>query len=173
MRNVLKNKVLVSIIGILLLANIAMLVFFIIGMKKPDRENHGEQRLPPHATESFLQTKVGFTDQQIEQFNKLKEVHHAKLFPLFEDLRKTKDQFFVMVKDSQPDSYIDSMANVIGEKQRTLDRTVFETIREVRNICTPQQQVGFDSLLPKIAYKMAGHIRKGSPKEEGLKKTNR
>jgi hypothetical protein len=59
---------------------------------------------------------------------------------------------------------------VIGKKQRTLDRTVFETIREVRKICTPQQQVAFDSLLPKIAYKVAGHIRKGNPKEEGLKK---
>ena len=169
MRNVLKNKVLVSIIGILLLANIAMLVFFISGMKKPDPRTT-EQQKPIHTTESFLQTKVGFSDQQIEQLNKLKEEHRKKLVPLFEDLRQTKDQFFVMVKDSQPDSYIDSIAVVIGEKQRTLDRSVFETIREVRNICTPQQQIGFDSLLPKIAYKMAGHIRKGDPKEDGHKK---
>src|SRR5688572_2977693 len=136
MRNVLKNKVLVSIIGILLLANIAMLVFFISGMKRPDRRT-AEQPKPLYTTESFLQTKVGFTDQQISQFNKLKEEHHQKLAPLFDDLRKTKDQFFVMVKDSQPASYIDSIAVEIGEKQRTLDRTVFETIREVRNICTP------------------------------------
>ena len=173
MRNVLKNKVLVSIIGILLLANIVMLVFFITSMKKPDREIHGEQRPPQRTTESFLQTKIGFTDQQIEQFKQLKEVHHDKLFPLFEDLRKTKDEFFVMVKDSQPASYIDSMATVIGEKQRTLDRNVFETIREVRNICTPKQQVTFDTLLPKIAYKMAGYIRKGDPHEDSLRRTHR
>ena len=169
MRNVLRNKVLVSIIGILLLANIALLVFFISGMKKPDLERPGQQK-PAYSTESFLQTKIGFTDQQITLFNKLKEEHHQKLFPLFEDLRKTKDQFFVMVKDSQSTSYIDSMAVEIGEKQRTLDRNVFETIREVRNICTPQQQVAFDSLLPKIAYKMAGHIRKGDPKENAQKR---
>lgn len=172
MRNVLKNKVLVSIIGILLLANIVMLVFFISGMKKPDREIHGEQKPPAHNIESFLQTKIGFTDQQIEQFKKLKEAHHDKLFPLFEDVRKTKDGFFLMVKDSHPSSYIDSVAMVIGERQRTLDRNVFETIREVRNICTPQQKMAFDTLLPKIAYKVAGHIRKGVPMEDGLKKTN-
>ena len=172
MRNVLRNKVLVTIIGILLLANIAMLVFFISGMKKPDRESPAEAKPPAHNTESFLQTKVGFTDHQIEQFKKLKETHHDKLFPLFEDVRKTKDEFFLMVKDSHPASYIDSMAMVIGEKQRTLDRNVFETIREVRNICTPQQKMAFDTLLPKIAYKVAGHIRKGAPKEDGLKKTN-
>jgi hypothetical protein len=47
---------------------------------------------------------------------------------------------------------------------------VFHTIEEVRNICTPEQQTKFDSLLPKIAYKMAGHIRKGNTKEDNLKK---
>jgi Spy/CpxP family protein refolding chaperone len=120
-----------------------------------------------------LQTKVGFTDQQIEQFNKLKEAHHDKLFPLFEEVRKTKDQFFLLVKDSPSDAYLDSMAKVIGEKQRALDRNVFETIREVRNICTPQQQAAFDTLLPKIAYKVAGHIRKGDPKKDDLKRPNR
>ena len=174
MRNVLKNKVLVSIIGILLLANIAMLVFFMSSMKRPDREHQGEHQSPPaFNTESFLQTKVGFTDQQIEQFNRLKEAHHDKLFPLFEDVRKTKDQFFLMVKDSAPGSYLDSMARVIGEKQTTLDRNVFETVREVRKICTPQQQVAFDTLLPKIAYKIAGHIRKGDPQKDDLKQHNR
>ena len=148
-----------------------MLVFFISGMKKPDREPPADAR-PAHTTESFLQTKIGFTDQQISQFNQLKDVHHNKLFPLFEDLRKTKDEFFLKVKDSLSDASLDSLAAQIGEKQRTLDREVYETIREVRKICTPQQQVGFDSLLPKIAYKMAGHIRKGTPKEEGQKKPN-
>ena len=173
MRNVLKNKVLVSIIGTLLVANIVMLVFFFTSMKRPDREDHGEQRPPQLTTESFLQTKIGFTDLQIEQFRQLKAVHHDKLFPLFEDLRKTKDEFFVMVKDSRPASYIDSMATVIGEKQRTLDRNVFETIREARKICTPQQQVTFDTLLPKIAYKMAGYIRKGDSHEDSLRRIHK
>jgi hypothetical protein len=171
MRSVLKNKVLVTIIAILLLSNIALLVFFISGMKKPDRENQAEQKAS-HSTESFLQTRIGFTEQQITQFNKLREEHHQKLNPLFEDLRKTKDQFFISVKDSLSDSYIDSLSVLIGEKQKNLDRQVFRTIQEVRSICSPQQQIKFDSLLPKIAYKMAGHIRKANPKEDSLKRSN-
>src|SRR5688572_29680319 len=98
MRSVLKNKVLVSVIAILLLANIAMLVFFISGMKKPERENRPDPRTG-HSTESFLQSRIGFTDQQINQFNKLKAEHHQKLVPLFDDVRKTKEQFFLMVKE--------------------------------------------------------------------------
>lgn len=172
MRSVLKNKVLVTVIAILLLANIAMLVFFMSGMKKPDRDQPGDQKAAAHTTESFLQARIGFTDQQINQFNQLKEIHHQRLNPLFEDLRQTKDQFFILVKDSRSDAYLDSVALQIGTKQKNLDREVFRTIQEVRKLCTPQQQITFDSLLPKIAYKMAGHIRKGNPKEDSLKKHN-
>lgn len=171
MRSVLKNKVLVTIIGILLLANIAMLVFFMSSMKKPDREPRPEQPVS-HTTESFLQSKIGFSDQQLLEFNQLKDEHHKRLFPLFEDLRKTKDDFYLLVKDSVSNSAIDSFAAKIGDKQRILDREVYQTIREVRKICTSQQRDSFDSMLPKIAYKMAGHIRKGNPKEEGRKRPN-
>ena len=169
MRSVLKNKVLVTIIGILLLANIAMLVFFISGMKKPENENRSEQK-PSHTMESFLQSRIGFNEQQIDQFNKLKDEHHQRLYPLFEDVRLTKDEFFIRAKDSVSAAYLDSLALQIGEKQSILDRQVFETIRQVRSMCTPQQQIKFDSLLPKIAYKMAGHIRKGNPKEDSMKR---
>ena len=171
MRSVLKNKVLVTIIGILLLANIAMLVFLFSAMKKPEREN-SHNRKPAHSTVSFLESRIGFDKQQISQFNQLKEEHYKKLNPLFEDLRVTKDNFFVLVKDSVSDSDIDSLANIIGQKQKFLDLQVFHTVQEIRNLCTPQQQVKFDSLLPKIAYKMVGHIRKGNPKEDSLKKSH-
>ena len=169
MRSVLKNKVLVTVIAILLLANIAMLVFFISGMRKPDKENP-EARKTGHSTVSFLQSKIGFSDHQVNQFNQLKEDHHNKLNPFFEDLRLTKDNFFTLAKDSLSASYIDSVATLIGQKQKILDLQVFQTIREVRSLCTPQQLVTFDSLLPKIAYKVVGHIRKGNPKEDSLKR---
>lgn len=171
MRSVLKNKVLVSVIAILLIANIAMLFFFITGMKKPERVDRPDPRAN-HTTESFLQNRIGFSDQQMAEFNKLKQEHHQKLFPLFEDLRKQKDDYYLLVKEAPSDAQLDSLAARIGEKQRLLDREVFKTVREVRQICTSQQQASFDSMLPKIAYKMAGHIRKGDLKEEGLKRPN-
>jgi Spy/CpxP family protein refolding chaperone len=169
MRSVLKNKALVTIIGILLLANIGMLVFLVSAMKKPDR-GHPAHTSTGFSTISYLQSKIGFSDKQIDQLEKLKGEHHQKLNPLFEDLRTTKDQFFLLVKESPSEAVIDSLTSMIGEKQKRLDMQVFHTIEEVRNICTPEQQVKFDSLLPKIAYKMAGHIRKGNIKEDALKK---
>lgn len=171
MRSVLKNKVLVTIIAILLLANIAMLLFLISGMRRPEGNEFADTK-KNHSTEALLQSKIGFSDQQINRFNELKKDHHEKLNPLFEDLRRTKDEFFVLVKDSLSQSEIDSLASLIGEKQKMLDSQVFQAVREVRSICTPQQQAVFDSMLPKIAYKMAGHIRKGNAKEDSLKRSN-
>ena len=171
MKSVLKNKVLVSVIGILLLANIALLVFLVSGMKNPDRR-HADVTTPSHSPVSFLQNKVGLTEQQVNQLDQLKEEHHQKLSPLFEDLRTTKDGFFLLIKDSASGPVIDSVATLIGEKQKTLDMQVFRTIQEVRKLCTPEQRVKFDSLLPKIAYKMAGHIKKGNTREDSLKKAH-
>lgn len=171
MRSVLKNKVLVSIIGILLLANIGMLVFLISGMKKPEGGNSGEKKSGSTPV-TFLQHRIGLTQQQVSQLNEIKDKHHLKLYPLFEDLRITKDQFFLLIKDSASDAVIDSVATLIGEKEKTLDMQVFRTIREVRSVCTPEQQLKFDSLLPKVAYKMAGHIRKGNPTGDSLKKAH-
>lgn len=171
MRSVLKNKVLVSIIATLLIANIALLLFLIVGMKKPDRDAPAEAK-PPHATIPFLQDKIGFTDQQINRFNQLKEEHRLKINPLFEDLRVSKDHYFSLVKDAHPKAYTDSLAALIGEKQKNLDIQLFITVRDIRSLCTPEQQVKFDSLLPKIAYKMVGHIRRTNPKEEDPKKAH-
>lgn len=171
MRSVLKNKVLVSIIAILLVANIALLLFLISGMRKPDRENPPNSR-PGHSTIPFLQDKIGFSEQQINQFNQLKEEHRQKINPLFEDLRITKDKYFSLVKDSHPKAYTDSLAAVIGEKQKNLDIQLFMTVRDIRGLCTAEQQVKFDSLLPKIAYKMVGHIRRSNPKEDGPKQAH-
>jgi hypothetical protein len=171
MRSVLKNKVLVTIIGILLLANIVMLVFFISSMKTPEKENPA-MKGPPPSPESFLQTKLGFTEQQIQQFNLIKKEHQEKVNPLFDDMRKTKDQFFLQVKEPVSDSYLDSLAGIIGQKQKNLDLQVFHTIQEIRAVCTPQQQFTFDTLLPKVVYKMIGHMRRGNPKEDGQKKSH-
>lgn len=169
MRSVLKNKVLVTIIGILLLANIGMLVFLVSGMKKPEQRNSDERR-SGNTPVTFLQHRIGLTQQQVNQLNAIKEEHHQKLNPLFEDLRVTKDQFFLLIKDSASDSIIDSLATLIGQKQKNLDMQVFRTMLEVRSVCTPEQLDKFDSLLPKVAYKMAGHIRKGNSTEDSLKK---
>ena len=165
MRAVLKNKVLVAIIAILLLTNIVMLVF-LLG-KKSDKPH---DRRTNTASTPYLQKELGFTEQQMAQFNSLKEEHREKINSLFDEARKTKDSFFLLLKDSTvSDSALVSASALIGDKQQALDMQVFESLREIRKLCTSQQQQKFDSLLPKIVYKMAGQIRR-KPKEDSLKR---
>lgn len=144
MRSILKNRVLVTIIAILLMANIAMLVFLISGMRKPEIAPV-EKEKTDYSTVSFLQTKVGFDQNQVNQLKQLKEEHYLKINPLFEDMRKTKDQLFLLIKDSLSGERLDSLTTLIGDKQKNLDLQVFRMMREVRNLCTPQQLLKFDS----------------------------
>lgn len=76
MRNVLNNKVLLLIVAILLLANIALLVSF-VGMKKPEKNISRDERQRPPMT-VFLDKELGFNQQQMEQFDTLRQRHRQK-----------------------------------------------------------------------------------------------
>ncbi len=92
MRKVLNNKVLLFIVAILLLANIAILFYF-LWMREPSRRPpHGDHQKSPMT--EFLQTSVGFNAEQLSAFETMRQKHRLILKPLFEDIRKAKVEFY-------------------------------------------------------------------------------
>ena len=163
MRAVLKNKVLVTVIGILLLANVAMLVFFIVGMRRPPEE----PRRQSFSTANYLQKEVGFSEEQLNKFTEIRDREKEKVNVLFDQVRSVKDSFFIMLRDpSISNETLEAASARIGAKQKALDMQVFLSVREIRNICTPEQQAKFDSIVPKVVYKIVGSMRKRQDKKE-------
>jgi hypothetical protein len=150
MSTVAKNKMLLAVIVVLLLANLATLYFFVVKNNCiPERKyEHGA-----FITET-LEKEVGFSKEQLASFEKMKETHKKKMKPLFDDLRSAKDSFYVLMNRNEADSVLQSALKKIGEKQQALDMQMFRNFKEVRALCTQEQLVKYDTVIQKVIRKM-------------------
>jgi periplasmic protein CpxP/Spy len=148
MNSITRNKTLLFIIAILLLTNIAMLVFF-MKCNKPHEEN---KRI---GFTERLKKEVGFTPEQIAVFEPKKKAFWDNMRKRFDNIKKTKEDFYYQLYNpSIPDSIITGKAEVIGDQQKELDLFVIRHFKEVRTLCTPEQLPKYDSVLPYIIKRM-------------------
>ena len=151
-----KNKSLVSIIVFLLLTNIAMLIFFLFLSSTTGRGHGRDENFMP----GILQKQVGFNDNQINAYKKVKEEQMHKMKPLFEDVRTAKDNFYKLLPTNPSDSSLNASAAIIGQKQMALDIQMFQNLKSIRNLCTPEQVPKFDSSIKFVVARMTGRGRK-------------
>jgi protein CpxP len=149
MNQLSRNKILVSIIAILLITNLVMLITF-FRVCKP---NPAETKKPGFTEK--LKNDVGFTPEQIAVFEPKKKVFWKRMRERFDEIKKTKETFYHQMYDPAiPDSTLESYADVIGKQQKELDLQVIRHFRDIRKMCTPEQLPKFDSLLPPIIERM-------------------
>lgn len=167
-------KVLLFLIGILLVTNLVLLFFFV---KKRD-DDHGGKRMPPQDRSSvmrhFLKDSVGFNDQQLGRFDTLRAQNKEDMKPLFEEMKQSKMAFYNLLRQpGTPDSVSMAAADLMAAKQRAVDVAFYKYFQEVRSLCTPEQQVKYDSLMQQIIRRMISPSRRGESKqkrEDGTKR---
>lgn len=148
MNNISRNRILITIIGVLLITNVTVAWFFF---------NHKCTEEPPKGpgfTER-LKKEVGFTPDQMKVFEPKKKVFSEKMHERFEKLKKTKENFYYQMYDASiPDSVIEAKADVIGDDQKEIDLMVIHHFKDIRTLCTDEQRPKYDSLLPLIIHRM-------------------
>src|SRR5687768_2532805 len=113
-----RNRNLLIIIGVLLITNIAVLVYF-LGQKKTGEPPHDEKRA---GISEMLQKEVGFTDEQTAQYKQLKEKQKETIRPMYDDMRKAKDSLFKLLSYPETnDTLLNKIADAIAQKQKALD----------------------------------------------------
>ncbi|WP_301922383.1 hypothetical protein [Ferruginibacter sp.] len=138
------NKILLLIIGILLVTNISMLLFFINGRPAERRGMRAERKA---MMTTFLQKEIGFSPQQLQQYDSLNALHRSKVKTMFEYAGKEKEnQFKQLAASNFSDSSINITAGLTAGKQKEIEVEIFINIKKIRTICTPEQQPKFDSL---------------------------
>ncbi len=152
------NKPLIVVIVILLLANIAWLVYFIRFSDKPQKKSFHNSA--PMGMNEKLKKDVGFTEEQLKQYGVLKTEQGKNIKPLFSEMREAKQLLFKMLSNpATTDSAAIEAAALIGEKQKNIDLQAYYHFKKVRAICTPEQLPKFDSLIEKLPYRMGRGIK--------------
>ena len=154
MNNISKTKPLITIIVFLLITNIAMLLFFLFSGKPAERKPKDRNQNGIYNT---LQNEVGFSKDQLAQYQSLRKGQMEKVKPLFNRVRKAKKDFYnLLYVDNLPDSLIKMSADSIAQTQKNLDTQMFMYFRSIRNLCTAGQQQKFDSSMNKVVQRMVG-----------------
>ena len=147
-----KSKLYIFIIGILLITNIAMLLFFLGGKHDaPKGASRGGGDKGPAMMKDFLKKDVGFDDQQIQLYDTLSKQHRERTKADFDALKVNKEQQFKELGSKGfSDTAIAEMVNRSAEKQKIMEAKMLNYFASVRKLCTPDQQPKFDSLFYKI-----------------------
>jgi len=148
MNNQPKNKILIIIIGILLIANLATLSFFFLnkgGHKKGDRPDRKEY------ITSYLKKDVDFSDSQLALFDSLVKKNRTEVRSIFDDMSASRESVFKqLAAQSFSDTAIENAASELSVKQKNVEVRMLQHMKDIRNICTPSQLPAFDSGFYKI-----------------------
>lgn len=139
-----KQKILLTLVGILLIVNITTLTFLWLQYNR-----HGRPA-PGMGTRDFIIREVGLSPAQQLQYDSLRNIHRNNIFELNEENRKLHDQMFQNIGASSIDSIrLDSMALKLSQNEVKMQRLTIFHFRELRNILDSKQQIKFDKILQK------------------------
>lgn len=153
-----RSKVLITIIGILLVANIALVSFFLF---KNDGIKYEKRSDRITMITNFLKKEIGFSADQLQQYDTLSNKHRENMKAMFDSLRSSKGkQFKQLTAGDFSDSVINRVADQSALSQKLMELHMFNHLKSIRNLCTPSQLPKFDSLFVKILNRRTGEGRK-------------
>jgi protein CpxP len=153
-----KSKVLLTIIGMLLVANVALVSFFLL---KKEGTRHDKRNDRQAMIADFLKKEIGFSTAQLQQYDTLSSKHRENIKGMFDSLKSSKDkQFRQLTTGNFSDSVMNSVAELSAASQKQMELQMFNHLKRVRMICTPEQLPKFDSLFVKVLNKRGGDGRK-------------
>ena len=165
-----RNRNLLIIIGVLLLTNIAVLVYF-LGEKKESKSIHDNPKNSKGFVAEMLQKEVGFTEQQTAEYKQLKEKQREIVRPMYDDMRNAKDSLFRLLSyPGTSDSVLNTMAEAIAQKQKALDLQTFNYFKRLRTLCTPEQLPKYDSMILPLLRKIGKLPKHNEPEKTDKKK---
>jgi len=110
--------------------------------------------------EDFIIKELKFDKDQLNNFKQLSGEHHKKMRDLSKDIRELKDELFTKIRDTQvSDKTIDSITNLISNKEQIKDKLVFYHFRVLRAICNDKQKKRFDKIIKDGLHRGRGGIK--------------
>lgn len=157
-----RSKVFLAIIGILLVANIAIVSFLLLKKDGGKRDKKSEWKT---VISGFLKNEIGFDTLQLNQYYLLSDRHKDSMKKMMDSLRNTKEKQF---KELAVANFSDSAMNVVADRsaftQKTMELRTFNHLKNIRLLCKPEQLPKFDSLFGKLLNRRGGDTKK---KQEG------
>lgn len=147
-----KNKLLLWLVALLLIANAVTIAFFWLG------RGHRPPQLKGSPQE-FLSKELSLDTQQQTQLEELVKEHRSAAERIRPKIREAKETLFELIK--QPgvtDSAKQAAAKAVSIQTEALDLLAFNHFQKIRALCTAEQQKKFDAIIQDV-IRMIGQQR--------------
>jgi Spy/CpxP family protein refolding chaperone len=144
-----KVKILSISVVALILLNLCVLIYITQKPTQPPPFENG----PPKDENNpalIIIKKLQFNDEQIDQFNALKNQHHSQINQYNADIKLTKTLLYQSVSNDTGKNYSDSIIERLGSLQKDIERTHYQHFQSIKAMCTPAQQERFKDLMEEI-----------------------
>ena len=150
------NKIFIIVIALLLIANIVTLTL-LLGNNKYD---HDDRR---NSMRNYLKNEIGFSVAQLNFFDSVKARQRLEVKPMFDEMRTGKQLNLKSIGvENFSDSSIANATEYAATQQKMLEIKMLNHLKEIRDLCTPQQRALFDAGF----YKVMSRPNNDSPKKE-------
>lgn len=168
------HKLLLLIISILLIANIALLYFFV--SNRSSSHSEGGKMDPIEAHRRAIQKvkdEVGLNDEQAVLYDTLRSQQFKNMKPLFKAVTKSKEDFFSLIyQQGVSDSVLNAYASNIGKTQMELDISTFHYFQSIKALCNEEQKPKMDSFIKQIVKRMINNNGPRRPPPEKKDKSS-
>lgn len=152
------------LVAILLLTNIITLSIY--WWKDRDRNKPNVSREKKMG--QFMVNEMKFSKEQEEVYWKMRDTLVNEQRVVMDSLRSAKRRFFDLLKQQETpgyDSLRDERGNEIIALQKKLDLLTFRHFEDVKQLCTPEQLVKFDTVIQEIVNRMTSFRRQPADKD--------
>jgi protein CpxP len=137
-----QTRFLKTIIILLLLINAGTILFMWTHRPlHPDRPPHPELG-------AYLMHELHFSSEQRHQFEGMRDAHRKLAAPWREKNTALHEALYALVNEKSSDTaQVNLLTDSIADVQRKIERSMFYHLKEVRTICTPEQQEKFEEVI--------------------------
>jgi periplasmic protein CpxP/Spy len=146
-----KQRFLVICVVLLLALNTTTLLFLFFN-QRPQNLPLGP---PPGNANRFIIQELSLTQQQQQQYAQLWQQFQQQLQQIQTADKQLHQQYFELLKQDPADSIvIDTIVNNISQQRRLMELALYNHFKQLRTICTAEQQQKFNQLIDEIMRRM-------------------
>jgi len=143
-----KNKLLYTLIVLLVVLNLGTLSFMWYTKFASPKPEMNQPPLPPKNGADYLSNELKFSKEQNEKIDKLREEHFQKVKKIKDEARDLRELFFTNLSKSDIDSNkVNEIGNNIAISEKQVELATFYHMRKIREVCDENQKKRFDEII--------------------------
>lgn len=139
-----KFRWMVFLVVLLMISNSILAVFLFSG------KGHGPKGRSAGDTSMVIYKQIGLSATQIDSFKIMKDHFFKEMKPIWSEIRTLKDSLYSNMDKGLEDSTYTLLLAEIAKKSARADQTMYAHFVEMRALCTEEQKVRFDTIIPKL-----------------------